>query len=179
MPAATAFLTRKRLAWQVLLDMPVGLTPPQLAETGLTCGIVLGKPGLRYHGPYTADLRPGRLVLLGIRNPGLIPVRSTDFITPLTFTFPGQQILSAQISPGPAARSALPPAIRLPAANTLEPGPGDLDSARIQLTGDFLLRPKDGYAVTLLLSGTPAAHSRPIQQEGALADGKIITDPGL
>jgi hypothetical protein len=32
MPAATAFLTRKRPTWQVLLDMPVGLTPPQLAD---------------------------------------------------------------------------------------------------------------------------------------------------
>ena len=50
-------------------------------------------------------------------------------------------------------------------------------ATRVQLTGDFLLRPGDSYSLLLILTGTPAGRSR-IQQEGALAGGKIIPPPG-
>ncbi len=180
MPAATAFFTRKRLAWHAWLDMPVALTPPHAAAAGLACEVLLGEPGLCYDGPYAADAVPGWLVLLGISNPGWMSVRGTDFADPLTFSFPGRQVRSAQISPEPAgrtaARPASPPAIRLLAANSPQSRPGDRSPARMQLTGDFLLRPGDGYTVTLLLSGTPAPHSR-IRQDGSLTDGKILTGP--
>jgi hypothetical protein len=46
-----------------------------------------------------------------------------------------------------------------------------------QAADDVLLRPGDGYTVTLLLSGAPASHSRRIQHHGSLAAGKITTEP--
>ena len=181
MPAATAFLTRKRLAWQVWLDMPVALTPLHAGAAGLACEVLLGEPGLRYDGPYAAGAVPGWLILLGISNPGWMPVRGTDFAAPLTFSFPGRQVRSAQTSLEPAAgtadRSASPPTIRVLAVNSPQSRPGDRNSARTQVTGDFLLRRETATRSPCSFSGTPAPHSRRIQQDGSLAGGKILTGP--
>jgi hypothetical protein len=137
--------------------------------------IILGEPGLRHPGPYTT-MEQGWIVVLAITNLGLTPVRGEDFTAPLAFAFPGRQIHATQLSSEPAARAAtMPPhlpAAHVPAGNDREPGP-----ARLQLTGDFLLRPRGSYLAMLILSGTPADDSPHIQQEGSLARGKIILSP--
>lgn len=176
MPAATMLPARKRLKWRAWLDLPVGLSPQETAS-GPALDIHLG---LRNPGPYPNGAQPSWLVLIGISNPGWTPVRSTDFTAPLAFAFPGRQVIATRISVGPAARKApLPPgtpAIHLP-GQAPGPCPGDPGHARVQLAGDFAIRPQTAYTLTILLSGTPAAGSLPILQDGALAGGNITARP--
>ena len=69
-------------------------------------------------------------------------------------------------------RPARAPAILLPAPEDPRPRVG-----RLVLAGELLLRPGDGYAITVLLSGTPAPRTPPVRQDDALASGKITTVP--
>ena len=165
-------LTRKRIAWDAYLDMRVGLTLRQEPGTGTPAIIEL------HFGEPCPGPQDGWLVALGITNPGCAPVRGSDFSAPLTFTFPGREIHATLISPGPAgtaaSRARQPPAARVSAAG----GPAGSHAACLEIGGDFLLRPGDSYSVTVILSGTPAASSGHIRQEGSLASGKIITRPG-
>lgn len=121
MPTAIAILARKRLAWHALLDMPVGLTAPEAADGEPAGHILLGETGLCYEGPYGPHAQGRWLVVLAVTNAGWTPILSSDFAAPLTFTFPGRQILSAQISPHPAVRAATrrthPPALCLSTEN--------------------------------------------------------------
>lgn len=79
--------------------------------------------------------------MLGITNPGIAHVRSRDFSAPLTFVFPGREIHATQISPESAAPAASTapqlPAARVSPANE----PTGNHAARLELGGDFLLRP--------------------------------------
>jgi len=161
-------LTRKRIAWETYLDMPVGLTFQQEPGTGTPLIIELH---IQEPCPGPQD---GWLVALGITNPGCAPVRGSDFSAPLTFTFPGREIRAAQISPEPAGTAASR-ARHLPSARVSAAGG---HAACLEIGGDFLLRPGGSYSVTVILSGTPAASSSHIQQEGSLTSGKIITRPG-
>lgn len=69
------------------------------------------------------------------------------------------------------------PAIRLP-RKTTGPGPCTGERDWVQLAGYFLLRPSDGYGITVILTGTPAADFRhPIQLDGMLPDGRVTTCP--
>jgi hypothetical protein len=178
-------LARKRIAWYACLDMPIGLAlrQPPGTDAVMTGEIILGDPGLRYSGPFTASEEQGWLVVLGITNLGFAPVLGRDFSASLTFAFPGREIRATQISAESAACTAskLPhlPAVHISAGNDQEPGPADSRIACLELTGDFLLHPRDSYSLMLVLSGTPAEDSRRIQQEGSLIGGKIISDrPG-
>jgi hypothetical protein len=153
--AATVSLTRERIAWEAYLDMPVGLTLPQ--EPGAGSTPIAGKLHFGEPRPGTglADPQEGWLVALGITNAGHVPVRDTDFSAQLAFTFPGREIHATQISPRPttpvASTTRQPPAARVSAPN----GPAGNHAARLELSGDFLLRPGDSYSLTLILSGTP------------------------
>lgn len=55
MPAA-AFPGSRRLSWETLLAIPVGLATPGPDGTGPADLILLGRPGLRYPGPYPAGI---------------------------------------------------------------------------------------------------------------------------
>jgi len=168
-------LTRKRIACETYLDMRVGLTLRQEPGTGTP---VIGELRFGEPGPGPAGAQEGWLVALGITNSGCGPVRGSDFSTPLTFTFPGREIHATIVSPGPAgtaaSRARQPPAARVSAAD----GQAGSHAACLEISGDFLLRPGDTYAVTVILSGTPAASSGHVRQEGSLTSGKIITRPG-
>jgi len=61
--AVTAFLTRKRIAWEACLDMPVGLTLRQEpgTSTEITCEIFLGEAPLHDPGPRAATAQDGWL----------------------------------------------------------------------------------------------------------------------
>ncbi|MHB1433525.1 MAG: hypothetical protein ACYCVZ_15600 [Streptosporangiaceae bacterium] len=171
------FLTRRRIAWEAYLDMPVGLTLRQEPGTGtpMISELHFGEP---CPGTSPDGTQEGWLVALGITNPGHAPVRGKDFSTPLAFTFPGREIHATQISPEPAtpATSTAPrmPAGRVSAANRQ----AGSHAGRLELSGDFLLRPGRSYSLTVILSGTPATSSRRIEQEGSLTNGKITTTPG-
>jgi len=174
--AGAALLTRRRIAWDACLDMPIGLTMRQEPGTGTAAitGIAFGEPGLRSPGASAPGVREGWLVVLGITNPGLVAVHSRDFTAPLAFAFPGREIHATQIRPGPAASTAKR-APRMPSVK-VSAGAGSAGdhAARMELSGDFQLRPGGGYSVMLVLTGTPADSSRPIQQGGSLTGGKIV-----
>jgi hypothetical protein len=162
--------------------MPVGLTPPKVADGEPAGRILLGEAGLCNDGPYGPDTHGGWLVMLALTNAGWTPVRGSDFVVPLTFTFPGRQILSARISPDPAdraaARPARPPALCLSTESSRRLSSGDHSKAHIQVTRDFLLRPRRSCTITAVLSGTPAPDSPRVQQGGSLAGGKIVIGEG-
>jgi len=164
-------LTRKRIACETYLDMPVGLVLRREPGTGTPVIIEL-----RFAEPCPGPAGPqdGWLVALGITNPGCAPVRGSDFSAPLTFTFPGREIRATWISPEPAgtaaSRARQLPSARVPAAGG--------HAACLEIGGDFLLRPGGSYSVTVILSGIPAASYSHIRQEGSLTNGKITTTPG-
>jgi hypothetical protein len=174
--SAAVFLTRRRLAWESCLDMPIGLHAPHANRTRTSLELHLAEPGLRYPGPRAGSTEQGWIVLLSITNPGCARVRGRDFRIPLTFVFPGRQIHATRIIPEPSGRPARPaarvPDIRLSAGDSSRPGSTADRPARMHLTGDYVLGPSDSYTVMLLLTGTPAGPAR-IQQEGALTSGKI------
>ncbi len=163
--------------------MHIGLSPQDTPapDTGRTCELILGGPGLRHPDPWTAGARQGWLIVLGITNPGPATVHSGDFTAPLTFAFPGRQVHATQILPESAdrgpGRTALVPEVCLPAQGGPEASRSGSSPARVQLSGDFLLRPGDSCSLLLILAGTPADDSLRIQQEGSLAGGKIIPCP--
>lgn len=165
----TALLTRKHLAWHTWLDEPIGLTFPTPGTPGV---IYLEGPDASGDCLCQPGVTPGWLVLIGIRNRGRTSVRSADFTDLPTFTFPGRQVISAQIAAGPAARTTRPPQIRLSTPHS----PDDRGTDRVELTGDFRLSPGGGCTLTFLLTGTPARYP-PVQHDGALRAGKITDEP--
>jgi hypothetical protein len=182
MRAAASLLHRKRLDFQVWLDMPAGITPPRAAPAGPERAVVFTRdPGQGGPEPRADGTQPGWLVLLGIRNHGPDPVHSADFSVPLAFTFPGRQVLAAWACAAPAAeeerRPASRPAVRVPAEGGATPGSGN--PGLVLLAGDFLLRPKDACTIAVILSGTPVAGSLPVRRDGTLASGRITSRPCL
>ncbi len=182
MRPAAALLPRKRLEFLVFLDMPVGLTPPEAGPAGPERAIVFTRaPDQGGQEPRADGTQPGWLVLLGIRNQGPAPIRGTDFGLPPAITFPGRQVLAAWLSAAPAAgrerRHGPWPTTRGPDGVAAAPYPGSGDPDQVRLTGNFLLRPQDAYTITVILSGTPMAGSRPVHPDGALASGRSISRP--
>jgi len=175
--AVAVLLTRKRITWSACLDMPVGFTPcqPPGTSTGSAGTIEFADHGLLDAGPHPPGTWQAWLVILAITNPGLAPVRSEDFNAPLTFTFPGRQVHTAQVRPGPQtpARAGHP----VPAAHTARSGPGQPGhQAAIQLRGGFRLNRNEELTLLAVLSGTPSPDSPRIQQEGSLTGGTIIAN---
>lgn len=172
--AVAVLLTRKRITWSARLDMPVGFTPGlSAAGTGPAGTIEFADHGRGDAGPEPPGTGQAWLVILAITNPGLTPVRSEDFRTPLTFTFPGRQVHTAQVRPGPRTRAWCP----APAARAALSGPGQPgDQAAIQLQGGFRLSRNEELTLLAVLSGTPAPASPRIRQEGSLSGGKITAN---
>ena len=172
--ALTVLLTRKRITWHAKLDMPVELT-----STRTTFGIGLGTTTDHLGGTCTSGRETGWLVVLGISNRGLASVRSDDFSVPMTFTFPGREILATQLLPMPAGSTSglplLPPLLAAIRSGPVFPASGS--AAQMQLSYGFLLRPRDGYLIMLVLSGLPAAGARAIEHDGTLTHGRIRARP--
>jgi hypothetical protein len=158
--AVIAPRSRKRVSWDALVDMAVGLSRHDAAAPGAgwTGELILGKPGLGYDGPWTAGIGQGWLVVVGVTNPGPSAVRGGDFSTPLTFAFPGRQVHASRIlrEPDGRARGGAPSVSIAPRSR---PGAGhaSVSATGVQLSGDFLLRPGDSYCLLVMLTGTPAA----------------------
>lgn len=172
--AVAVLLTRKRITWSARLDMPVGFTPgPSAAGAGPAGTIEFADDGLRDAGWHPPGTGQAWLVILAITNPGLTPVGSEDFRTPLTFTFPGRQVHTAQVRANPRTSNGC----LAPAAGAAPTGPGQPgDRAAIQLRGGFRLSRNEELTLLAVLSGTPAPASPRIRQEGSLTGGKIVAN---
>lgn len=169
--AIAVLLTRKRLTWSACLDMPVGSAPGTSTAPAWT--LEFAERGLLAACPHSPGTPQAWLVILAISNPGLSPVRSEDFVAPLTFTFPGRQVHSAEIHPGPRTRARTGRPAPIASAPTSVPGqPGR--RAAIELQGGFRLRRNEELTLLAVLSGTPAPAAPRIRQEGSLTGGKII-----
>jgi ABC-type phosphate transport system substrate-binding protein len=93
----TLFANRKRIAWRVYLDAPINLTPAKVKEmtTRLTFRVYVEQPG---RGPEAStEVEVPWLAVLRVRNSGFVPIRGTDFNTPLTFAFPGREVRGAEV----------------------------------------------------------------------------------
>jgi hypothetical protein len=176
MPPAITLPGLKRLTWSAHLDMPVRLTPPRETAAGPARSIILGQ-----HEPGEDGTEPGWLVVLEVRNTGWSPIRGSDFTVPLSCAFPSRQVLAAWISPKARDRTtprvAPAPAIRIQGSSE-DPCFGRSEPERIQLGGSFRLRPADSYGIAVILTGAPAAcFQHPVQPDGMLANGEVITCP--
>jgi hypothetical protein len=90
--AGTLFVNRKRVAWRAYLDGPINLAPAPV-RTRLTFRVYAGEPDRDTEA--SSEVEAPWLVILRVRNSGFVPIRGSDFNTPLTFTFPGQEVRGA------------------------------------------------------------------------------------
>ena len=109
------------------------LRPPGTGPAGT---IEFADHGLRDSGAHQPDIRQAWIVIPAITNPGLTPVRSEDLTTPLTCTFHGRQVHTAQVRAGPQTRRGCQ--VPAPHATTSSPGQPS-DKAAIQLQAGFRL----------------------------------------
>jgi phosphate transport system substrate-binding protein len=87
--AAALYLNRKRVAWRAYVDKPITPSPdPARHVHGLTYTLSMDKE--KVDNP--------QLVLLRVRNAGLVDLKDEDFRLPLTFLFPGRRVRGAEIS---------------------------------------------------------------------------------
>ncbi len=108
--AATLFANRKRVAWRAYLDAPINLVPSQIRSLSsrLTFRVYVGEPGSMAH---QSEVPVPWLAVLRVRNSGFVPIRGSDFHTPLTFDFPGREVRGAEVfeAAGDSGQGILPP----------------------------------------------------------------------
>lgn len=164
MPLAINLPARKSVTWHAILDMPVRLMQPRDASGESRGRLIFGQQDTGH------DTRPGWLVLLDVSNTGGSPIRSADFTAPLSFTFPGRQVVASWVSHEPTGRRSG----RTAPGSGLYSLPCPAEPERVQLAGHFLLRSAAGYGITVVLTGTPVAgYQSPIRLDGALARGRV------
>jgi phosphate transport system substrate-binding protein len=198
----TLFANRKRVAWRAYLDGPINLAPAPV-RTRLTFRVYAGEQD--HDTEANSEVEAPWLVILRVRNSGFGPIRGSDFNTPLTFTFPGQEVRGAEViehSDGSTAR-ILPvrqPQARLDSRPRTTPGPGltqrlhawvagpsqgparraagdsRAPTSAVQFAEDILLNRRDRFTLMVVLSGTPR-EERKIRQTGSLVGGRIIAEP--
>jgi ABC-type phosphate transport system substrate-binding protein len=84
--AVTSFQQRKRLTWRDYLDAPVNLDPQQASRVSSWKILCQGE-----------EVEDPSLVLLRLRNAGLVEIADEDFTSVLEFSFPGRQIRGSDI----------------------------------------------------------------------------------
>lgn len=84
--AVTSFQQRKRLAWRDYLDSPVNLDPQQASRLSSWKILCQGQ-----------EVTNPSLVLLRLRNAGLVEIGDEDFTSVLEFSFPGRKIRGSDI----------------------------------------------------------------------------------
>ena len=200
--AVTLFANRKRIAWRAYLDAPINLTPAQVRSmnTRLTFRVYVDQTGL---AGTRSEVEVPWLAILRVRNSGFVPIRGTDFNTPLTFTFPGREVRGAEViehsgdsaarilpqhhQVAPTPRPGRPPGLaqRLCAwlanpggAPSRGPGSdGQAPTEEVQIGEDILLNRRDRFTLMVVLSGTPTDMRKRILQTGSLVGGRIIPEP--
>jgi phosphate transport system substrate-binding protein len=87
--AAALYLNRKRVAWRAYVDKPITPSPdPARHVHGLTYTLSMDKE--KVDNP--------QLVLLRVRNAGLVDLKDDDFRRPVTFVFPGRKVRGVEIT---------------------------------------------------------------------------------
>jgi len=84
--AVTSFLQRKRIAWRDYLDAPVNLDPKEASRVSswkILCE--------------DREVTDPSLVLLRIRNAGIVDITDGDFTSTLEFSFDGRQIRGSDV----------------------------------------------------------------------------------
>lgn len=84
--AVTSFQQRKRLTWRDYLDAPVNLDPQQASRVSSWKILCQGE-----------EVVNPSLVLLRLRNAGLVEIADEDFTSALEFSFPDRQIRGSDI----------------------------------------------------------------------------------
>jgi phosphate transport system substrate-binding protein len=188
--AVQLFADRKRLAWRAYMDTRINLTPTP--ATRLRFRVYVEDPGSQTEG----EVQVPWMVLLRVRNAGIVPIGRGDFHSPLTFTFPGREVRGAEIidhsgAEPPVLAELNPPAASLPlqgrwprllgwfsgTGNTTATAAGDrVGTDQVQFTSDFLLNRRDRFSLMVVLSGTPTDNRRRIRQTGSLIGGHVIKE---
>ena len=151
--AVTSFLQRKRIAWRDYLDAPVNLDPKEASRVSswkILCE--------------DQEVTDPSLVLLRIRNAGIVDITDGDFTSTLEFSFHGRQIRGSDVIEcnGESEYKVLPLENRNKAAGC----------DRIKLA-EFSMNRGDRITLLVLLSGA----ARGVGVKGHIHGGKIIREP--
>ena len=151
--AVTSFLQRKRIAWRDYLDAPVNLDPQEASRVSswkILCE--------------DQEVTDPSLVLLRIRNAGIVDVTDGDFTSILEFSFHGRQIRGSDVIEcnGESEYKVLP----------LENRNKAVGCDRIKLA-EFSMNRGDRITLLVLLSGA----ARGVAVKGHIHGGKIIHEP--
>jgi ABC-type phosphate transport system substrate-binding protein len=151
--AVTSFLQRKRIAWRDYLDAPVNLDPKEASRVSswkILCE--------------DQEVTDPSLVLLRIRNAGIVDITDGDFTSTLEFSFHGRQIRGSDVIEcnGESEYKVLP----------LENRNKAVGCDRIKLD-EFSMNRGDRITLLVLLSGA----ARGVGVKGHIHGGKIIHEP--
>jgi len=151
--AVTSFLQRKRIAWRDYLDAPVNLDPKEASRVSswkILCE--------------DQEVTNPSLVLLRIRNAGIVDITDGDFTSTLEFGFHGRQIRGSDVIEcnGESEYKVLP----------LENRSKAVGCDRIKLA-EFSMNRGDRITLLVLLSGA----ARGVGVKGHIHGGKVIHEP--
>lgn len=121
--AVQLFADRKRLAWRAYMDTRINLSPTP--ATRLRFRVYVEDPGSQTEG----EVQVPWMVLLRVRNAGIVPIGRGDFHSPLTFTFPGREVRGAEILDHSGAEPPVLAELNPPAASIAPSGGGPDDFA--------------------------------------------------
>jgi len=151
--AVTSFLQRKRIAWRDYLDAAVNLDPKEASRVSswkILCE--------------DQEVTDPSLVLLRIRNAGIVDITDDDFTSTLEFSFHGRQIRGSDVIEcnGESEYKVLP----------LENRSKAVGCDRIKLA-EFSMNRGDRITLLVLLSGA----ARGVGVKGHIHGGKVIHEP--
>jgi phosphate transport system substrate-binding protein len=151
--AVTSFLQRKRIAWRDYLDAPVNLDPKEASRVSSWKILCEDK-----------EVTDPSLVLLRIRNAGIVDITDGDFTSTLEFSFHGRQIRGSDVIEcnGESEYKVLP----------LENRNKAVGCDRIKLS-EFSMNRGDRITLLVLLSGAASG----VGVNGHIHGGKIIREP--
>jgi phosphate transport system substrate-binding protein len=142
--AVTFVMQYRRLTWRAYLNAPIDLVPAELRNMAARLVweiFVMDADGDLVEGTRVDD---PSLVVLRIRNAGIVHIEGKDFVTPLEFSFPGRTIEAAEVTEakGQSAEKILPPENERKACGT----------SNLEL-GAFSINRRDRFTVLVVLSG--------------------------
>jgi ABC-type phosphate transport system substrate-binding protein len=151
----TFIVQRRRIAWCEHLDAPISLVPKEARRID-----TWGDRNIYLDGE---EVRDPSLVLLRIRNAGLINIGENDIRRPLTFTFPGRVVRDLAVREGRGVTEGM---IR-PLNDPLRA----VDGNRIRLPA-LPMKRNDRFKLLVLLSGT----NKGVRGRGFIRGGRVVRE---
>ncbi len=152
---SASIVQRRRIAWRDHLDVPINLAPKEARRIE-----TWGDGNIHLDGEEVSD---PSLVLLRIRNAGLINIGKNDIRRPLMFTFPGRVVRDLAVR---EARGVTEEMIRPPNNPLLA-----VDGNRIRLP-PLPMKRNDRFKLLVLLSGT----NKGVQGRGFIRGGRVVRE---